>query len=426
MTLSALMDDLDGFFDAGDLDVRRVTLGVSLLDCASQLRATVAARAYDKVRRTAGAFRRAVDDVAAYYGFGCEENSVAVTPISVVADSLPVHDLTAVAQALDAAAVEADVATVRGFATIGSVEGRGGCRSLAEAIPGVVASTKRVFASIDCGTEPNIDLASIRAYARVVKTISELSVATADYFLRVQCGPSGWDTCLYHPIEGPEASISVEISCARQIVELLKDAPEGPTMSERERNDLVHSVRLIALRRARAAQFIRDRIVESMAGHSGTTVSPGAARVSSALTGMPSERSDDARTRRQLLAQPHLCSLADVVTDAIWRANLTAGDNIPGPASRSSRADGQRCASCFSDFGSPIVVPREASADEIVMEVLERLAARPDQSQAPVSVLCVDAAPDEQVELPGFGDVHVSSGTPQNRGATYLFAQTAG
>ncbi|MBT8399095.1 MAG: DUF711 family protein, partial [Rhodothermia bacterium] len=187
------------------IEVRRLNLGISLLDCASQLGATVTARAYDKIRRVAGAIRGVADDLAEHYGFSFDEVQISVTPLSLIAHSLSEHELASVASAIDAAARDTGVDAVYGCSSIGPIGAQRGATALANALPSIIASTERVHASLDCTTPAGgVHTPAAIAYSRVVREIGDLSLSTPAHFLRIVAAPYCPDTLLFHDVRKPD------------------------------------------------------------------------------------------------------------------------------------------------------------------------------------------------------------------------------
>ena len=100
------------------LDIRAITLGVSLLDCASSYGEETRRKIREKLRRIAGPLVKTGRDIETEYGIPIINKRIAVTPISLVAASCGESDFTPFAQTLDEAAVENGVDFVGGFSAL--------------------------------------------------------------------------------------------------------------------------------------------------------------------------------------------------------------------------------------------------------------------------------------------------------------------
>ena len=83
------------------LDVRTVTLGLSLLDCASDSMAAVAQKAGDKIRSVAARLVKTVDEIGDEFGIRIANKRISITPVSLITESVR-GDLLPVARAIDA------------------------------------------------------------------------------------------------------------------------------------------------------------------------------------------------------------------------------------------------------------------------------------------------------------------------------------
>src|SRR5579875_1490848 len=86
------------------LDVRTITVGISLLDCAGDGAGRVCERIYDRVTRVAGNLRRVSEEIASEFGIPIVNNRVAVTPVALIAGALDRDGIVQIARALDRAA----------------------------------------------------------------------------------------------------------------------------------------------------------------------------------------------------------------------------------------------------------------------------------------------------------------------------------
>ncbi|MDR2422461.1 MAG: PFL family protein [Deltaproteobacteria bacterium] len=158
------------------LDVRAITLGLSLLDCASDDLGRLSAKILSKISRHAENLVKVCDQVAEKYGIPVVNKRVAVTPISALAGPFGPEELVKVARVLDKAADEAGVDFVGGFGALVEKGVAKGDVSLIEAIPQALAETSRVCSSVNvASSRDGINMDAVAKMGRVVKETARLS-----------------------------------------------------------------------------------------------------------------------------------------------------------------------------------------------------------------------------------------------------------
>lgn len=156
------------------LDVRTVTLGLSLLDCAGEELAAVRRRIAERIQRTAGRLVSVCDRVAQKYGIPVVNKRIAVSPIAVVAAAFAPEELVEIARTLDAAARAVHVDFIGGFSALVEKGMARGDRALIAAIPEALAVTERVCASVNvASTRTGINMDAVLRMGEVVKAAAE-------------------------------------------------------------------------------------------------------------------------------------------------------------------------------------------------------------------------------------------------------------
>ena len=92
--------------DKEHLDIRTITMGISLLDCIGQDAAAASERVYDKVTRLAENLVETGEQIECEFGIPIINKRISVTPISMVAESCETEDYVPFAMAMDRAAAE--------------------------------------------------------------------------------------------------------------------------------------------------------------------------------------------------------------------------------------------------------------------------------------------------------------------------------
>jgi hypothetical protein len=158
------------------LDVRTVTLGVNLLDCAGSDMNHVRRRIAERVMGLAGKLVPVCERVGQKYGIPVVNKRIAVSPIAVVGAALSPAELVEIARTLDAAAREVNVDFIGGFSALVEKGLARGDRSLIAALPEALAVTERVCASINvASTRAGINMDAVLLLGRTIRRAAELT-----------------------------------------------------------------------------------------------------------------------------------------------------------------------------------------------------------------------------------------------------------
>lgn len=160
------------------LDVRAITMGISLRDCAGPSGRESRRRIRDKILRTAGKLVETGKAIETEFGVPIINKRIAVTPISLVAESSDETNFTPWAKTLDEVAIELGVDFVGGFSALVQKGMTSGDTRLIESIPEALATTQRVCSSINLATTKNgINMDAVRKMGQIIKATAQ---ATAD------------------------------------------------------------------------------------------------------------------------------------------------------------------------------------------------------------------------------------------------------
>jgi uncharacterized protein (UPF0210 family) len=161
-----------------NLDVRTVTLGINLLDCASDDVERFVDNIYERITQTARDLVRICDEVGNKYGIPVVNKRISVSPIAVAGAPLSALEMLQVANALNDAATQARVDFIGGFSALVEKGVAKGDRALIEALPQALADTQRVCASVNvASTRAGINMDAVLLMG---KTIKEAARLTAD------------------------------------------------------------------------------------------------------------------------------------------------------------------------------------------------------------------------------------------------------
>lgn len=163
-----------------NLDVRTITVGINLLDCASDTVEETCGKIKEKIVRIAGKLAETAEDIAMEYGIPIVNKRISVTPISLTGASScrTPEDYVRIALSLDEAAKEVGVNFLGGYSAIVSKGMTASDRLLIESIPEALARTERICSSVNVGsTRTGINMDAVRLMGQIVKRTAE---ATSD------------------------------------------------------------------------------------------------------------------------------------------------------------------------------------------------------------------------------------------------------
>ena len=164
--------------DQQHLDVRTITMGISLLSCAHSDVKTACDKIYDKITRYAENLVSTGDAIAKEFGVPIVNKRISVTPIALVAAAAETEDYVPFARALDRAAKTCGVDFIGGFSALVQKGLTDADRRLITSIPEALATTDIVCSSVNVGsTKAGIDMDAVALMGR---TIKELADRTAD------------------------------------------------------------------------------------------------------------------------------------------------------------------------------------------------------------------------------------------------------
>ena len=161
-----------------NLDVRTITLGISLMDCIDTDLETLKKNIYNKITTVAKDLVKTGKEIEAQYGIPIVNKRISVTPIALIGGSAckTPDDYVEIAKVLDQAAKEVGVNFLGGFSALVS---KGITKSddlLMHAIPKALAETERVCSSINVGsTKTGIDMDAVKLMGEIIKETAELT-----------------------------------------------------------------------------------------------------------------------------------------------------------------------------------------------------------------------------------------------------------
>ena len=205
--------------EENNLDVRTITMGISLRDCSHPDTTVFCRNIYDKITGAAENLVRVGEDIEAEYGIPIINKRISVTPIAIAAESCRTDSLVPVAEAMDRAALAVGVNFIGGFSALVEKGYTFGDRRLIQSIPEALARTERVCSSVGvASTKAGINMDAIRELGLIIKRTAEL---TADrdalgcaklvvFANAVEDNP--FMAGAFHGVTEPEMNINVGVS----------------------------------------------------------------------------------------------------------------------------------------------------------------------------------------------------------------------
>ncbi len=158
------------------LDVRTITMGISLRDCAHPNIKQFCQNIYDKITTSAEFLVKTGEDLEAEYGVPIINKRISVTPIAIAADACKTDDYVPVAEAMDRAAKAVGVNFIGGFSALVEKGFTNGDKILINSIPQALATTDVVCSSVNlASTKAGINMDCVRQMGEVIKRTAELT-----------------------------------------------------------------------------------------------------------------------------------------------------------------------------------------------------------------------------------------------------------
>ena len=205
--------------DQQHLDVRTVTMGISLLDCCDSSAEAACRKIYDKITRSAKDLVRVGEEIEAEFGIPIVNKRISVTPIALVAAASEAADYVPFAKALDRAREATGVDFIGGFSALVQKGMTPADEKLIRSIPEALAETELVCSSVNIGsTRAGINMDAVALMGETVKRTAELTAAQGGFGcakLVVFCNAvedNPFMAGAFHGVSEPDTVINVGVS----------------------------------------------------------------------------------------------------------------------------------------------------------------------------------------------------------------------
>ncbi len=202
-----------------NLDIRTVTMGISLYDCVSEDADRLCAKVYDKIMRCAEKLVPTACDIEKTYGIPIINKRISVTPVSMIGGDLPEEGYLKLAATLDRAAADLGVNFIGGFGAQVQKGMTVGARRLMEVIPQALAETERVCSSVNvASTKAGINMDAVAMTGRIIKETASLtrdreSIGCAKFVVFANAPEDNpFMAGAFHGVGEPETVINVGVS----------------------------------------------------------------------------------------------------------------------------------------------------------------------------------------------------------------------
>ncbi len=159
-----------------NLDIRTITMGISLFDCAGPDGKRARRKISEKISKYAGNLVKVGEDIEAEYGIPIVNKRIAVTPISMVAGATDEESYIEFARTLDASAKTTGVNFIGGFSALVHKGCNKGAGILLKSISGALAATDTVCSSVNVGTtRSGLNMDAVRELGGIIKETARLT-----------------------------------------------------------------------------------------------------------------------------------------------------------------------------------------------------------------------------------------------------------
>ena len=248
------------------LDIRTVTLALSLRDCCDADVKIVGEKIYEKITRYAKNLVAMANEIEEEYSIPIINKRIAVTPISIVGESCKEYDYVHLAKVLDKAAHDVGVNFVGGFGALVEKGCTRGDIALIESIPEALKQTERICSSVNVASSKagiNMD-----AVLKMGKTIRKAAQLTADKdgigAAKLVCfcnvpGDNPFMAGAFHGYGEPECVLNVGVSGPGVVRAAIESLPEGTNFS-----DMANKIKQIAFKITSTGELVGREMAQRM------------------------------------------------------------------------------------------------------------------------------------------------------------------
>ena len=215
------------------LDIRTVTLALSLRDCITDDIKKTGDKVQNKIIKYAKNLKTYAKDLENEYSIPIVNTRIAVTPMSIIGESADEYDYVYLAKVLDKAAHEVDVDFIGGFGALVEKGCTRGDRALIESIPQALSETNRICSSVNvASSKAGINMNAVLLMGKIIKQTANLT-AKKDGIgaakLVVFCNTPGDNPFMagaFHGYSEPECALNIGVSGPGVVLAAIKSLPK--------------------------------------------------------------------------------------------------------------------------------------------------------------------------------------------------------
>lgn len=249
-----------------NLDIRTVTLSLSLRDCISEDIDIVCEKIYNKIIKYAKNLDSYATEIENDYSIPIINKRIAVTPISILGESSNNIDYVKIAKTLDKAAKDVNVDFIGGFSALVEKGCTNGDITLMESIPKALASTERLCASVNLATsKAGINMDAVLKMAEIIKKSAEIT-ADKDGFAAAKlvcfCNSASDNPFMagaYCGYGEPECALNVGISGPGVIRAAIENMPKNADFS-----NLANKIKQIAYKITTTGELVGRQLAQKL------------------------------------------------------------------------------------------------------------------------------------------------------------------
>ena len=243
--------------DKQHLDIRTITMGISLLDCTDADIKVCARKIYDKITRRAENLVKVGEQIEWEFGIPIVNKRISVTPMALIGNSCNADNYVPLAIAMDEAAKTCGVNFIGGFSALVQKGATKGDWILMDSIPEALAVTERVCSSVNVGsTRAGINMDAVAKMGQIIKATAErtaendgLGCAKLVVFANaVEDNP--FMAGAFHGVGEPECVLNVGVSGPGVVYHALKDVKGMPF------DEVAETIKKTAFRVTRMGQIV--------------------------------------------------------------------------------------------------------------------------------------------------------------------------
>lgn len=221
------------------LDIRTVTLALSLRDCADSNVRVVGDKIHSKILKYAKNLKTYADELEDAYSIPIINKRIAVTPMSLVGESCKEYDYVYLAKVLDNVANEVGVDFIGGFSALVEKGCTRGDEALIESIPEALSSTKKICSSLNlASSKAGINMDAVLKMGKVIKDAALMSAdedGIAAAKLVCFCNAPGDNPFMagaFHGVGEPECELNIGVSGPGVVRSAIENLPSGASFGE--------------------------------------------------------------------------------------------------------------------------------------------------------------------------------------------------